>query len=169
MQVDQNKGFPDSSFGKGSACNAGDLGLIPGLGRSPGEWKGYPLQYSGLENFMDCIVNGVAKSQTGLSDFHFLFIRPRQLQSRGQSPGEERAAQKEKGNTCRVHRRILITCTCEEIPQGQKKTHIKRINGASAHFHSFQCLGSGIAQYPPVRLGNSRDSQGTKYSNTCPM
>ena len=46
-------GFPDSLVGKGSACNAGDLGLIPGLGRSPGEGKGYPLQYSGLENSMD--------------------------------------------------------------------------------------------------------------------
>ena len=46
-------GFPCGSAGKESACNAGDLGLIPGLGRSPGEWKGYPLQYSGLENSMD--------------------------------------------------------------------------------------------------------------------
>ena len=58
---------------KESACNAGDLGLIPGLGRSPGEGKGYPLQYSGLENSMDCIVHGVAKGQTRLSDFHFNF------------------------------------------------------------------------------------------------
>ena len=54
---------PCSSAGKESACNAGDLGSIPGLGRSPGEGKGYPLQYSGLENSMDCIVHGVAKSQ----------------------------------------------------------------------------------------------------------
>ena len=46
----------------------------PGLGRSPGEGKGYPLQYSGLENFMDCIVHGVAKSQTGLSDFHLIWL-----------------------------------------------------------------------------------------------
>ena len=45
-----------------------DLGLIPGLGRSSGEWKCYPLQYSGLENSMDCIFHGVAKSQTGLSE-----------------------------------------------------------------------------------------------------
>ena len=52
------------SVGKESACNEGDLGLIPGLGRSPGEGKGYPLQYSGLENFMDCTVHGVTKSQT---------------------------------------------------------------------------------------------------------
>ena len=64
-------GFPDSSVGKESTCNAGDLGWIPGLGRSPGEGKGYPLQYSGLENFIDCIVHGIAKSQTRLSDFYF--------------------------------------------------------------------------------------------------
>ena len=64
-------GFPDSSVGKESACNAEDLGSIPGLGRSPGEGKGYLLQYSGLENSMDCIVQGVTKSQTRLIDFHF--------------------------------------------------------------------------------------------------
>ena len=57
-------GFPDSSVGKESACNAGDPGLIPGSGRSPGEGKGYPLQYFGLENSMDYTVPGVAKSQT---------------------------------------------------------------------------------------------------------
>ena len=61
------------SAGKESACNAGDLGSIPGLGRSPGEGKGCSLQYSGLENAMDSIVHGVAKSQTRLSDFHFHF------------------------------------------------------------------------------------------------
>ena len=58
------------SAGKEYACNVGDLGLIPGLGRSPWEGKGYPFQYSGLENSMDCIVRGVAKSRTRLSDFH---------------------------------------------------------------------------------------------------
>ena len=63
-------GFPDSSVVKESACDAGDLGLIPGLGRSPGKGKGYLLQYSGLENSMDCI--GSQKSQTQLSNFHFL-------------------------------------------------------------------------------------------------
>ena len=52
------KGFPCSSAGKEFTCNAGDLGSIPGLGRSLGEGKGYPLQYSGLENSMDCIVHG---------------------------------------------------------------------------------------------------------------
>ena len=65
-------GLPWWLGGKESACNAGGLGSIPGLGRSPGEGKGYPLQYSGLENSMDCIVHGVAKSRTRLRDFHFL-------------------------------------------------------------------------------------------------
>ena len=60
-------GFPCGLAGKESAYNAGDLGLIPGLARSPGEEKGYPLQYSDMENSMDCIVHGVAKSQTRLS------------------------------------------------------------------------------------------------------
>ena len=62
-------GFPCGSAGKQSTCNVGDLGSIPGLGRAPGEGKGYPLQYSGLENSMDYIVHGVAKSWTRLSYF----------------------------------------------------------------------------------------------------
>ena len=67
------EGFPGDSASKESTCNAGDLGLIPGLERSPGEGNGYPLQYSGLENSMDCIVHGVAKSWPFLRDFHFHF------------------------------------------------------------------------------------------------
>ena len=54
------EGFPGGSASKESVCNAGDLGSIPGLGRLPGEGNSYPLQYSGLENSMDCIVHGVA-------------------------------------------------------------------------------------------------------------
>ena len=54
-------GFPDGSAGKESACNVGDLGSVPGLGRSPGEGNGNLRQYSGLENSMDCIVHGIAK------------------------------------------------------------------------------------------------------------
>ena len=65
------KGLPCGSADKESTCSAGDLGLIPGLGRPPGEGKGYPLKYSGLENSMDYIVHGVMKSRTWLSDFHF--------------------------------------------------------------------------------------------------
>jgi len=60
-------GFPGSSSGKGAACNARDPSSIPGSGRSAGEAKGYPLQYSGLENSMDCMAHGVKKIQTRLS------------------------------------------------------------------------------------------------------
>ena len=66
-------GFPGGSVSKESTCNEGDLGLIPGLGTSPGEGKGYPLQHSGLGNSMDCIVRGVAKSRTRLNDVQFHF------------------------------------------------------------------------------------------------
>ena len=63
-----------SSVGKESTCKEGDPGSIPGSERSPGEGKCYPLQYSGLENSMDCIVHGVAESQTWLCDFHFISL-----------------------------------------------------------------------------------------------
>ena len=62
-------GFPGGAAGKESTCNAGNLGFIPGLGRSFGEGKGYPIQYSSLENSMECIVYGVAKS-----DFHLFML-----------------------------------------------------------------------------------------------
>ena len=61
-----------ASAGEGSACSAGDLGLIPGSGRSPGEGTGSPLQCSGLENPTDSVVHGVTKSRTRRSDFHSL-------------------------------------------------------------------------------------------------
>ena len=72
-----NAGFLGGSAGKESTHNAGDLGSIPGLGRSPGEGNDYILQYSCLENSMDYTVHGVAKSQTPLSNFHFHFHRRR--------------------------------------------------------------------------------------------
>ena len=59
---------------KESCCNVGDLGSIPGLGRFLVEGKGYPLQYSGLENSMGYIVHGVAKSRTLLRNFHFQIV-----------------------------------------------------------------------------------------------
>ena len=61
--IRQMTNLPGSWAGKESACNVGDLGSILGLGRSPGEGKGYPLQYSGLENSMDCTVHGVTESE----------------------------------------------------------------------------------------------------------
>ena len=71
-------GFPGGSAGKESTCNTNELGLMPELGRSPGEGNNYPLQYSGLENSMDrearqATVHGVAKSQTQLSNYTFSF------------------------------------------------------------------------------------------------
>jgi len=66
-------GFPGGSAGKESTWSAGDLGSIPGLGKSFGEGKGYPLQYSGLDNPRDCILHRVAKSRIWLTDFQFLF------------------------------------------------------------------------------------------------
>ena len=65
-------GFPCGSAGEESACSVGDLGSTPGLGRSPGEGKGYPLQYSVPETLMDCTVHGVTKSQTRLSKSFFI-------------------------------------------------------------------------------------------------
>ena len=69
-------GFPGGSAGKESACNVGELGLIPGLGRSPGEGKGYLLQYSGLENSMDCTVHGGLKESdmTEQLSLHFTLL-----------------------------------------------------------------------------------------------
>ena len=64
---------PGGSDGQKSTCSGGDPGSVPGSGRSPGQGNGYPLQYSGLENSMDCIVHGVLKSRTRLSDLHFHF------------------------------------------------------------------------------------------------
>ena len=74
IEITHRKGFPGGSASKESVCNVGDLSSIPRLGRSPGEGKGYPLQYSGLENSMSCLVHGVAKSWTQLSDFHTLTL-----------------------------------------------------------------------------------------------
>ena len=79
--------FLSGSAGKKHACSVGDLSLIPGLGRSPGEGKGYPLQYPGLEKCMDCIVHGVTKSQTRLSNFHFHFTFTQNPTQASASPG----------------------------------------------------------------------------------
>ena len=98
-------GFPCGSAGKESTRSAGDQGLIPGLGKSPGEGKGYLLQYSGLENSMDYTVHGVAKSRTQLSDFHFDFPGgsvvknlPTNAGDAGSIPGSRRLPGEGNGN-----------------------------------------------------------------------
>ena len=70
----QNAGFPGGSVRKESACDSGDLGLIPGLGRSPGEGNGYPLQYSGLKNSMDQGAWQATVMGTHLSDFQLSLL-----------------------------------------------------------------------------------------------
>ena len=64
-------GFTGGSDDKESACNVRDLGSISGSGRFPGEGRGYPFQYSGLQNSVNCIVHGITRSWTQQSDFHF--------------------------------------------------------------------------------------------------
>ena len=75
-------GFPGGSDSKESACDVGDLGFISGLGTSPGDGNGYPLQYSGLENSMDYIVRGVTKNRTQLRDFHFHTLQNKTCQEK---------------------------------------------------------------------------------------
>ena len=70
------KGFPDSSVGKGSTCNAGDPGSISGLGGSPGEGKGYPFQYSGMEKSMDCMYSPWSHKELDMTErlsFHLTY------------------------------------------------------------------------------------------------
>ena len=88
-------GFPHGSADKDSSCDVGDLGLISGLGRCPGEGKGYPLQDSGLEKSVDCTVCGVAESQTQLSDAHlipwpWMEPVPPAVEARSRNPGLSR-------------------------------------------------------------------------------
>ena len=89
------------SAGKESICNEGHLSLIPGLGRSPGKWEGYRLQYSGLENSMDCIVHGITKRRTQLSNFHFHY-----------TPMRGRGLEGVQLWVCWVHSLLLSRCLC---------------------------------------------------------
>ena len=77
LKKKKGTGFPLAQLIKNLPAIWGGLGSIPGLGRSPAEGKGFLLQCSGLENSMDCILHGVAKSRTGLSDFHLGAVGPR--------------------------------------------------------------------------------------------
>ena len=96
--------FPCGSGGKESACNAGDMGSIPGLGRSPGEGSSNSsLQYSDLKNSMDCIVRGVTESQTRRNDFHLLGGSDGKESAcnagdLGSTPGSGRTSGEGKGN-----------------------------------------------------------------------
>ena len=120
-------GLPGGLAGKESTCIVGDLGSIPVLGRSPGEEKDYPRQYSGLKNSMDCIVCGVAKSRTQLNDFRFhntwqlpLFLIIVDLRSSSIAASEFKdfgykgLCQESKKITQRVVENICRTFICQE-------------------------------------------------------
>ena len=94
-------GFPCGSVGKESACNVRDLGSIPGLGRSPGEGKDYPLQYSSLENSMDSIVHRVARSRRQLSNLHLHFHFSTCLKNRSRFTDTENKHSHQRGRVGR--------------------------------------------------------------------
>ena len=155
-----DSGFPDSSVGKESTCNAGDPGLIPRLGRSagegigyplqyswaflvaqlvknlpamwetwirslcwedsPGEGKGYPPQYPGLENSMDCMVHGVAKSRTRLSDFHFLHPSVHQLRIQIIRTEFQSQREKEANSLESIQRQVARRVKGLEMPENEE-------------------------------------------------
>ena len=114
--------IPCGSAGKESACNVGDLGSIPGLGRSPREGKDYPIQYSGLENYMNCKIHQVTKSRTQLSYFHFHFYGPYAFplytaQAPGYSEGE---LSKAGPGLCALPMSKLLRFRFSDTPQRQR-------------------------------------------------
>ena len=117
MQLGTIMGFPGGSAGKESAWNAGDLGLIPGLERSPGEENGHPLQYSGLENSIDFIVHGVTKSGTWLSNFHFTSLF-RDYHAKW-SKSERDAFLPLIRKPCRVLCPSPVLCWLSQVPEGE--------------------------------------------------
>ena len=123
-------GVPSGSAGKESACNAGNLGSIPGLGRSPGEGKDYPLQYSGLENSMDSIVHGVAKSRTQLSHFH--------LSSSNTPVGII------KWPLRTINQLLMERAGCSTYTQGVRRKETRHQQSSRTFLHSTEC--------PPARV-----------------
>ena len=104
-----NMSFPDSSLGKESACSVGDLSLIPQLGRSPGEGNSYPLQYSGLENSMNCY-SSWGRKETQLSDLRNM---PASLENSAMATGLEKVSfhSSPKENQCQRMFRLPHNCT----------------------------------------------------------
>ena len=131
-------GFPCSLAGKESACNVGDLGSIPGLGRSPGEAKGYPFSFwfSGLENTMDSMSHGVTKSRTRLRDFHLnmLMMNIRNTLYLGLPKNRDICYHKNNSHY------FAVLATCNKS-RGKKGVKIRKIEKLS-YFPSTQILNT---------------------------
>ena len=151
-----SQSYKQRASGKESAHNVGDLSSVPGLGRSPGEGKGYPLQYSGLENSMDCIVHAVTKTQTRLSDLHFHFQRSKVNTLR--SCNEEVAicirAYSVLTHLCGFSR----TCSLSETLHGIARVLFRRLDGRG-----------GEAEDGQRRAGGEKEGLlGTSGGQLCP-
>ena len=130
--------FPHSSAGKESACNAGVLGSIPGFGRSSGEGNVYPLQYSGLENSMDCIVHGVIKSWTQLSDYQ-IAVKKREVKSKRETE-RYKHLNAEFQRIARIDKEVFLGDQCKEIEEndrmGKTRDLFKKIRDTKGTFHA---------------------------------
>ena len=131
------------SAGKEFAYNTGDLGSIPGLGRSPGEGNSYPLQYSGLENSMDCRAHGVTKSQTQLSNFHLGFPHSSVGKESACNAGDPGLIPR-LGRSLGVGNSNPLQYSCLENPMGR---------GAwRAMVHGVARVGRDLATKPPILI-----------------
>ena len=124
--------FPCGSAGKESACKAGELGLISRLGKSPGEENGYPPQYSGLENSMDCN-HGVAKSPTQLSDMHSQLIGDAVTASCGQQRDSAIHMHYSLSPQTTPQSRLHIAIFKTDKPQGPTVQHKSTNNSAQGY------------------------------------
>ena len=130
-------GFPDSSVSKELACNAEDPSLIPGSGRSVVEGKGCPLQYSSLENSMDCMVHAVTKSRTRLSDLHLHWpschrwtVRPLKGMTRPEGVLSKKCAEKETQRKPRAEGQGQEEESWARIKNTWERTRAHRVSGA---------------------------------------
>ena len=151
-----------SSVGKESACNAGGLGSILGLERSPGEGKGYSLQYSCLENSMDCVVHGDAKSWTQMSDFHTHPSGSVVKESicnveeghTGLIPGQEDPLKEEMVTHCNI---LAWKIPWTEEPGSLQSMGLQRVryDWATKHTHIFNSI---ISQTAPSKMNKILES-----------
>ena len=142
---------------KNIPANAGDLGWIPGLGRSPGEGKGRILQYSGLENNMDCTLHGVTKSLTQLNDLHLLFDLMK-------SPYQ-------KFPLCQVHNSLqssLTLCSTQDQREKFEKKNLPLLPTKITQQHGQSCLSLGLCHLSlRHKKGNREEKAACSWWNSC--